>query len=105
MVDADELVPEGEGVLEWESGVSMFTHEPFVQLRVNGRLIAQLEPEAARGFARDGFAVAEAAEADALIYAVFTEDLASTPLDPEHGEQLAALLIMKMRQRRAADDG
>lgn len=53
--------------LELQSGVSA-SHEPFVQLLVDGAVVTQMDPGQAREFARNLLEAAEAAEQDAFIY-------------------------------------
>lgn len=62
---ADTLDEAGE--LGVESGVSLFTGEPFVILRLDDRHVGQVDPAAARKISRDFAEAAEAAESDALM--------------------------------------
>lgn len=90
----DDLLPDGPGALEFLSGVSVFTGEPFVHIRLDGRLIGQVDPETARRIGLDALAVAEAAESDALIVRLLTETVG---LD----EQAALSFLVAMRDARS----
>lgn len=82
--------------IEVGSGVSLFTHEPFCTIIVDGRQAGQMSPAEVRAMALAWLEAAEAAESDALVYAVMTdpEGIAGT-------EEHAAVFVGEMRRRRA----
>lgn len=61
------MQPETEKVLWHQSGVSP-KGDPFVQLLLDEKIIAQMSPEQARDHARTVMEAAEAAEQDAFIF-------------------------------------
>lgn len=86
------MTPDG-GVLWSESGVSLFTGEPFVTLRWGGEA-GQCTPDRARETAMSILAAAEAAESDAAVVRV----LRATGV----GEPAVAQFIVELRATRDA---
>lgn len=64
--------------IEVQSGVSVFTHEPYVQLRW-GAESGQLTPAEAREHALGVLRAADAAEFDATVWAEMTETIGLEP--------------------------
>ena len=82
------------------SGVSMFTGEPFVEVTVmldgHTHAIGQLSPDETRQHGLAYLAAAEAAEQDALVFKVLTEGVG---LDKEH----AGAFVLRMREERGSE--
>lgn len=87
-----DLLPEPVGYIEWVSGVSLFDRKPFVQLRLDGKLVGQLDVEQTREIGMNALGAAEAAETDALILSVLGGD--------EESDRMAASLLVAIRGKR-----
>lgn len=70
--------PDLERHLWAESIVSGRTFEPLVNIRLDDINIGQFSPDAARQFAGQVFAAAEAAESDAFVFKWLTRDVIGT---------------------------
>lgn len=57
------------------SGYGANTRKPYIEISLDGKLLAQIAPESARALAFNLLSGAEAAEQDAFLFEFFTKNL------------------------------